>query len=98
MIHIKRETTQSIPVPEQPMMEAANPRTWDQQPSSSSGVGSLIRALEGLFSGREQTLEQVVTSLVTMTTENLIVMSEEFGVKIPKGLKHAGNIKKCVVR
>jgi hypothetical protein len=44
---INREMTQSIPVSEQPMMEAANPRTWDQQPSPS-GVGSLIRAFKDI--------------------------------------------------
>jgi hypothetical protein len=90
--HIKREMAQSIPIPEPPMMEAANPRTRDQQ-QSSSGVGSLIRTFEGLSPCREQTLKQLVIASVTMTTENLIGLAEELGVKIPKGPKHKGKEK-----
>jgi hypothetical protein len=67
-------------------------RTWDQQPSSSV-VGSHIRAFEGLSPSREQTIEQLVKVSTTMTTENIIGLSEELEVKILEGLKHAGKEK-----
>jgi hypothetical protein len=76
--------TQSIPVPEPPIMEAANPRTWDQQPSSSSGAGSRIRTYEALSPTREESIEQLVKTSKIITKENLLELAEGLGIKITK--------------
>jgi hypothetical protein len=78
---------QSIPVPERPVMEAANPRSFTA-PSTSSGR-SLIQRFEHMRKP-DGSLEQLIVESATVTTENHLGLAKELGVVVPPGLLRSG--------
>jgi hypothetical protein len=87
MTQSSREMPQSIPVPERPVMEAANPRSFTA-PSTSS-VGSLIQRFEHMRKP-EGSFEQLVAKSATVTAENLLGLAKDLGVVVPPGLLRSG--------
>ena len=97
-----RQMPQAVPVPEKPMMEAANPRSFtpDSERPSTSGVKQLVRSFEDLSPSQTKLNrtphdDWILDNPFLFRPGVMDEVAERMGVKLKPGMKKKGGEEKA---